>query len=33
MSKTNKDNLEERFDADESVLDYFETGVVLNINR
>ena len=33
MSKTNKDNLEERFEADESVLDYFETGVVLNINR
>ena len=33
MSKTNKDNLEERFDADESVLDYFETGVILNINR
>ena len=25
--------MEERFDADESVLDYFETGVVLNINR
>ena len=33
MSKTNKNNLEERFDADESVLDYFETGVVLNIKR
>ena len=33
MRKTNRDNLEERFDADESVLDYFETGVVLNINR
>ena len=33
MSKTNKDNLEERFEADESILDYFETGVVLNINR
>ena len=33
MSKTNKNNLEERFDADESVLDYFETSVVLNISR
>ncbi len=33
MSKTNKDNLEERIEAEESVLDYFETGVVLNINR
>ena len=33
MSKTNKDNLEERFEADASVLDYFETDVVLNINR
>ena len=33
MSKTNKDNLEDRFDSDESVLDYFETGVVLNIER
>lgn len=33
MSKTNKNNLEERFDAGKSVLDYFETGVVLNIER
>ena len=33
MSKTNKDNLETRFDADEGVLDYFETGVILNIRR
>lgn len=33
MSKTNKDNLEKRFEADENVLDYFETGVILNINR
>ena len=33
MSKTNKNNLEERFDANEKVLDYFETGVILNIER
>jgi hypothetical protein len=33
MSKTNKTNLEERFDDDESVMDYFETGVILNIQR
>jgi len=33
MSKTNKTNLEERFDDDKNVLDYFETGVVLNIER
>lgn len=33
MSKTNKTNLEERFDGDESVMDYFETGVILNIQR
>lgn len=33
MSKTNKSNLETRFEADETVLDYFETGVVLNIRR
>ena len=33
MNKTNKNNLEERFDADKNVLDYFETGVVLNIER
>ena len=33
MTETNKDNLEERFDREEAVLDYFETGVVLTINR
>ena len=33
MSKTNKDNLENRFDSNESVLDYFETGLVLSIER
>ena len=33
MSKTNPKNLETRFDAGEEVLDYFETGVVLNIRR
>ncbi len=33
MIKTNKTNLEERFDDDESVMDYFETGVILNIQR
>ncbi len=33
MSKTNKNNLEGRFDADKNVLDYFETEVVLNIER
>ena len=33
MSKTNQDNLEERFDAGEDVLDYFETGTVLTIQR
>lgn len=33
MSKTNRENLEKRFDAGEEVLDYFETGVVLNIRR
>lgn len=33
MNKTNKINLEERFDTDKNVLDYFETGVVLNIER
>ena len=32
-TKTNKTNLEERFDDDESVMDYFETGVILNIQR
>ena len=33
MTETNKDNLEERFDSGETVMDYFETGVVLTINR
>ena len=33
MNKTNKINLEERFDTDKNVLDNFETGVVLNIER
>ena len=33
MSKTNRENLEKRFAAGEEVLDYFETGVVLNIRR
>jgi hypothetical protein len=33
MTETNKNNLEERFDSGEPVLDYFETGVVLTINR
>ena len=33
MTETNRDNLEERFENGEEVLDYFETGVVLTINR
>jgi len=33
MKKTNRDNLEDRFDAGDEVLDYFETSVVLNIHR
>ena len=33
MKKTNPSNLEERFEAGEEVLDAFEVGVVLNINR
>ena len=33
MTKTNKDNLEERFDSGEDVLDYFEDQVVLSIKR
>lgn len=33
MSETNRDNLEERFEAGESVLDYFETDAVLTIER
>jgi len=33
MSDTNKENLEERFENGEDILDYFETDVVLSINR
>ncbi len=33
MKKTNRENLEARFDAGDDVLDYFETGVTLNIHR
>ena len=33
MSGTNRENLEERFEAGESVLDYFETDAVLTIGR
>lgn len=33
MSETNKDNLEERFEADKSVLDYFDADVILTIDR
>lgn len=33
MSKTNHENFEDRFENGEDVLDYFETGTVLTINR
>ena len=33
MNKTNRNNLESRFDQGDDVLDYFETGTVLNIHR
>ena len=33
MSATNSENLEQRFDAGESVLDYLETVVTLTIGR
>lgn len=33
MSKTNQNNLEDRFEAGGEVLDYFETGTVLTIHR
>lgn len=33
MSATNSENLEQRFDAGEPVLDYFETDVTLTIGR
>lgn len=33
MNKTNRENLEERFDGGESVLDYFDTDAVLTTDR
>lgn len=33
MSETNEENLEERFEGGASVLDYFDTDVVLTIDR
>ena len=33
MSETNRENLEERFEAGESILDYFDTDVILTIDR
>ena len=33
MSETNRENLEDRFEAGESVLDYFETNVILTADR
>jgi hypothetical protein len=33
MSETNEGNLEQRFDNGDSVLDYFDTDVVLTIDR
>ena len=33
MSETNRENLEERFESGESVLDYFETDVILTADR
>lgn len=33
MNRTTRKNLEARFNADDDVLDYFETGAVLNIHR
>ena len=33
MSKTNKQNLEKRFDDGDDVLDHFETDTVINIKR
>ena len=33
MSETNRENIEERFDDGESVLDYFDTDAVLTIDR
>jgi methyl coenzyme M reductase subunit C-like uncharacterized protein (methanogenesis marker protein 7) len=33
MADTDRDNLEARFEAGESVLDYFDTNVVMTIER
>ena len=33
MNKTNRKNLEQRFDRGEDMLDYFETDVVRNTQR
>jgi hypothetical protein len=33
MSETNRENLDQRFDNGDSVLDYFDTDVVLTIDR
>lgn len=33
MSETNKNNLEDRFEAGETVLDYFDTDVILTVDR
>jgi hypothetical protein len=33
MSETNSENLEERLESGESVLDYLETDVILSADR
>lgn len=33
MGETNKESLEQRFEAGESVLDYFDTDVIFTIDR
>ena len=33
MKSTNSSNLEQRFENDQSVIDYFDTEMVLSINR
>ena len=33
MNKTNRDNLESRFDDGEDVLDYFDAGAPLTVHR
>ena len=33
MGETNSKNLEDRFEAGDSVLDYFQTDIVLSIER